>query len=30
MKAILLFFDVWTIVVFSFYVCFDLPQVSNW
>ena len=27
MKAILSFFDFWTI--FSFHFCFDLPQVSN-
>ena len=33
MKAILSFFDFWTIFVvffeFSFHFCFDLPQVSN-
>ena len=30
MKAILAFFDFWTIFFsFSFHFCFDLPQVSN-
>ena len=33
MKAILSFFDFWAffvvVVVFSFHLCFDLPQVSN-